>query len=149
MRGVAIIAATLALAACSGEPAGDDAGTEGEEAVATTANGTPPGVYSVASADGIASIVTLNADGTYSQVTPEGTDAASGTFSVVDGQTCFRVRVAGAEPLCYTESAPGEDGSYTATTDDGLELTVSPMPAEEEAAAEGEDAGEEEAEAIE
>lgn len=120
MRKVAFMAPVLVLAACSGESA--DTGS----ADFTTANGTPAGVYEVSAADGTSSIVTINPDGTYSQVTPDGGNAAEGLLEIVDGQTCFKVRRAGATALCYTESEPDESGAYTATTDSGLELTVRP-----------------------
>jgi len=138
MRTLALLAPALALAACSGETA------DTEPADFTTANGTPAGVYEVSAADGSSSIVTINPDGTYSQVTPDGANAAEGTLEIVDEKTCFKVRRAGATALCYTESAPDESGAYTATTDSGLELTVRPYvaPAESDADAEIEEATE-------
>lgn len=139
MRVHAMMAAGLLLAACSGE----QASTETDDFV--TANGTPAGVYEVSAADGTASIVTINADGTYSQVTPDGSNAARGTLEVVGEQTCFRVHSPGAVALCYSESAPAADGSYTASTDDGLVLTVRPYVAPEEGDAETEGPSEENA----
>ncbi len=124
MRNLAILMTTCLIVACS-----DGSATDTGEAAApavTTANGSPPGTYYVAAADGTASLVTLHSDGTYSQITPEGTYPAQGTFSVVDGLTCFRVRQVGAEPSCYAETERGPDGSYTATPPDGNPLTVTP-----------------------
>lgn len=123
MRVYALLGLGLALAACSG------AGDEAETGDFVTANGTTAGVYEVSAADGTVSIVTINADGTYSQATPDGGNAAEGTLEIVDEQTCFKVRRPGATPLCYSESERAEDGSYTATTDNGLELTVRPYVA--------------------
>lgn len=123
MRVYALLALGLSVAACSG--AQDDA----ETGDFVTANGTPAGVYEVSAADGTVSIVTINADGTYSQATPDGANAAQGSLEIVDGQTCFKVRQPGATALCYTETEPAADGSYTATTDSGLELTVRPYVA--------------------
>lgn len=126
MHKLAIVSATCLLAACSGGPV-----EKTEEAVSvsegmTTANGTPAGTYHVAAADGTASLVTLNADGSYSQMTPEGTYPGEGTFAVVDGKTCFKVRAVGAQPTCYSETERASDGSYTATPDGGEPLTVTP-----------------------
>lgn len=135
MRGYAFLAGTVLLASCSGEQAAEEAGDF------VTANGTPAGVYEVSAADGSTSIVTINADGTYSQVTPDGGNAASGTLEVVDEQTCFKVRRPGSVPLCYTEGERGSDGSYSAVTDSGVELTVRPYVVPEDVA----DVAEEEA----
>ncbi len=126
------MATTLLLTACSVEQAEESVEPE-PDAAFVTANGSPAGVYEVSAADGTVSIVTLYADGTYSQITPEGTNAAQGTLQVVDGKTCFRVQSPGAEPLCYTESALYEDGTYMATPDGGEPLTVRPMRAGPEA----------------
>lgn len=125
---VVLLAACLAIS-CAEEPA--DESDELAAGPVTTANGSPPGTYYVASADGSASLVTLNADGTYSQITPEGTYPAQGNFQVVDGKTCFRVHQVGAETLCYTETARAGDGSYTATPDGGEPLTVTPYTADD------------------
>ncbi|WAT16880.1 hypothetical protein OZN62_07960 [Aurantiacibacter sp. MUD11] len=117
-----VCALCIVLAACSSE--------ETEPVVETTdfvtANGTSAGIYEVSAEDGTTSIVTIYADGTYSQVTPDGTQAAAGELSVVDGKTCFRARVAGSQPLCYTETPPDADGAYTATPEGGEPLTVRP-----------------------
>jgi hypothetical protein len=132
MRIHALVAIPLLLTACSAEQA-EEAVEPEPVAAFVTANGSPAGVYEVSAADGSVSIVTLYEDGTYSQITPEGTDAAQGTLQVVDGKTCFRVHSPGAEALCYTESAFDEDGTYTATPDGGEPLTVRPLPADSQA----------------
>lgn len=132
MRGLIMLSASLLMVSCSGEEPAP------EIIDFVTANGTPAGTYEVSAADGTMSIVTINADGTYSQVTPDGLNPADGTLEVIEGQTCFKVRQVGSTPLCYTETERQADGAYTATTDDGLELTVRPHVAPAEA---GEDAG--------
>ena len=129
MRKYAIITIISLAAACSQAPAANTDEPESGSTTATTANGSPPGTYYIAAADGTASLVTMNADGTYSQITPEGTFPAQGTFEVVDGETCFKVHQVGAEPTCYTETARAEDGSYIATPDGGEPLTVQPYTA--------------------
>lgn len=128
MRKLAIVAATCLAAACTQGPTTD---AETEAVAMTTANGSPPGTYHMAAKDGTASLVTIYADGTYSQVTPDGGFPARGTFEVVDGKTCFKVHQIGAEPNCFSESEPGEDGSYTAVLDSGEELTITPYTAED------------------
>ena len=128
MRTLALLLATCLAAACSQGPATDG---ETTDAANTTANGSPPGTYHMAAADGSASLVTINADGSYSQVTPDGGYPANGTFEVVDGKTCFTVQQVGAQPLCYSESERAEDGSFIATLESGEQLTVTPYTAED------------------
>lgn len=127
---VIFMAACLA-AACSQGPATDAGEGESATEAMTTANGSPPGTYYMAAADGSASLVTIYADGTYSQVTPDGAYPARGTFEVVDDKTCFRVQKIGAEPNCYTESERAEDGSFVATLDSGDQIAVTPYTAED------------------
>ena len=124
MRKLAILGLAIGLAACSSEQPAPEA----DVAPFTTANGSPAGTYEYSAADGTASIMTINADGTYSQVTPDGTQGGTGTVAVVDGKTCFKVHLPGAQPLCYSEGERAEDGSFTATSDGGEALTVNPIP---------------------
>lgn len=126
MRLHPLFATMLVLSACGGEEPVEPDDPSGPF---VTANGSPAGTYRVEGEDGLVSIVTLNPDGTYDQAAPDGSEPSSGTLEVVDGRTCFKVRVAGAEPLCYTESARAEDGSFTATPEGGPPLRVMPMPA--------------------
>ena len=128
MRKIVFLAVPLAVAACSAEEAAEDT-IIAPTAEFATANGSPAGTYEVADADGNASIVTLNPDGTYSQITPDGTDSAMGTYFIDGDQTCFKVRTVGSEPLCYVEGPANEDGSYAATVD-GIELTIRPYVSE-------------------
>jgi len=125
MRRLTIFAGVLALTACGVQP---EAASEPEETVTdfTLANGAPPGMYEMTGGDGSSSIITIAADGTFSQMTPEGTHGATGTLEVVNGQTCFRLRERGAEPLCYTEGELADDGSFTTTPDGGEAIEVRP-----------------------
>jgi hypothetical protein len=130
------------LAACSSEPAEEPVIEEtavAETSAMAAANGSPPGVYEATAPDGTVTTTTLNADGTYTDVDAEGTTVAAGTWAVTDGKTCFSPTTEGAEAMCYTESAPAEDGSFTATPDEGDPVTVRPAataPAAEAAPAE-------------
>ena len=129
MRTVVVLVAVSLAVSCSEEPAMES--EETSTVAVTTSNGSPPGTYHVSAADGSASLVTLHSDGTYSQITPEGTYPAQGTFEVVSGKTCFKARQVGAEPLCYTETERAADGSYTATPDGGDPLAVTPYSVED------------------
>jgi len=150
MQRFAIVSAVLVLAACSTE---QPEVTEPEEVAEdfVTANGSPPGVYEFTGADGSVSLITVNADGSFSQMTPDGEYGATGTLEVVEGRTCARLETTGAEPLCYTESEPAEDGSFTTTPDGGEPIAVRPISPDElsEGEAEAQDTGDEMAEASE
>lgn len=132
MKKLAIIAGLGLLAACSepppSEPAAEETVAAPEAPAATTANGSAAGTYTVVTADGTTATSVLNADGTYADTAADGT-VAEGTWAVVDGKTCFTGKEEGAKPECWTESAPGEDGSFTATSDSGETVTVKPAPA--------------------
>ena len=112
-----------ALTACSSEPA-----EEAAEAPATeeTAASDLPGTYEVTQADGTKTTTVINADGTYTDTGADGTEV-SGTWAEVDGKECF-TPAADAEgeaaATCYTSTEPGEDGTFTATPDEGDPLTV-------------------------
>ena len=117
------------LAACSSEPAEEPVADEtvaAEAPAMVTANGSPPGVYEATAADGTVTIATLNADGTYTDTDDAGATVAEGTWAVTDGKMCFSPTTEGVAPMCYTESPPAEDGSFTATPDEGDPVTVRP-----------------------
>ncbi|MCB2066774.1 MAG: hypothetical protein KDE15_09070 [Erythrobacter sp.] len=139
MRKYILILGPLALAACSSEPAEEAAPAEPaatETAAPTVANGTAAGTFTVTAADGTVSTTTTNADWTYSDMAADGSLIEEGTWAVTDGKTCFTPTTEGREAMCWTESAPGPDGSFTATSDGGEVVTVAPqMAAAEEPAA--------------
>ena len=120
-----------ALAACNNAAEEADTpeadATEAEAAPAAamvTANGSAPGTYEVTAADGTKSQSVLNADGTYTDTDADGTVTATGTWSVADGKTCFDPEGDEEATDCYTETAPGADGTFTATPDEGEAVTV-------------------------
>lgn len=130
---LAIVPLTI-LAACSSEPAEEPVTEEPMEEPAeapamTAANGAPAGTYEVTAADGTVTTSTLNADGTYEDTAADGSVLAEGTWAVVDGKTCFTPTTAGEEAMCYTETPPAADGSFTATPDEGDPVTVRPAAA--------------------
>ena len=117
----------LALSAC-GKKDQAPAEVASEAAVATDAAVAPlptPGIYEVSDTAGKKVLTaTLNADGTYAQAMASGQRIA-GIVKMVDGKTCFDP--SGKAPAeCYTDSAPGADGSFTATDAKGTVLTVRP-----------------------
>lgn len=128
MRKIACLAVPLLLAACSSEPAEEAAVEEPFEtqAVMTAANGSPPGSYTVTAANGTVTTTELKADGTYVDTAADGTVVAEGSWTVTDGKTCFTPTTEGVDAMCYTETAPAADGSFTATPDEGDPVTVAP-----------------------
>ena len=132
-RSILALVPLTVLAACSSEPAEEPVAEETVAAV-TAANGSPAGAYEATAADGTVTTTTLNADGTYTDVDAEGTTVAEGTWAVTDGKTCFTPTTEGVTPMCYTESAPAADGSFTATPDEGDPVTVRPAAAAAEEA---------------
>lgn len=137
MRLFLIASAVFALGACQkaeAPPAEEAASTEA--AAPTVANGSGPGTYTATSADGTVTTTVINADGTYSDTDADGKVVAEGSWAVKDGKTCFSPTTEGAEAMCFTETAPGADGSFTATPDKGEAVTVRPVtPAPAEPAA--------------
>lgn len=121
--------AMLVVACNQSEPAPEPEPTETEAPALTAANGSPAGTYEVTAADGTLTTSTLNADGTYVDAAADGSVLAEGTWAVTDGKTCFTPTTEGAEAMCYTETAPAADGSFTATPDSGEPVTVRPAAA--------------------
>ena len=128
MKKLIIAAGLAALAACNSEQAAAPEPTAEETVAAAivTANGSAPGAYDATAPDGTVTTSTLNADGTYTDTDADGTVVAEGTWAVTDGKTCFSPTTEGVAAMCYTESAPAEDGSFTATPDEGDAVTVKP-----------------------
>ena len=117
----------LALSACGKKE--EAPVTESSEVAAATdaavAALPTPGTYEVLDAAGkLVGTTTINADGSYAdQMT--GAPRVAGIVKLVDGKTCFDPS-GKAEPECFTDSAPGADGSFTATDAKGAVLTVRP-----------------------
>lgn len=138
MKKLILVAMVGTLAACQPEPAEEPATEETAaeaETPVTVANGTAPGSFDVTAADGSMMTATINADGTYKDVGADGKVIEEGTWEVKDGKTCFSPTTEGAKPMCWTETEPGADGSFTATPDEGDPVTVKPKAAAAEAPA--------------
>ena len=130
MKKLILLAGIAALCACSSqEPAAEDTAAAeaptAEVAAAAPAAGPTPGSYDVTGPDGTKLVATLMADGSY--VDRDGADKVieKGKWAVKDGKTCFDDEGDKAE-VCYTDSAPAADGSFTATTADGKVTQVKP-----------------------
>ena len=129
MKKLILLAGIAALAACTGkEPAAEE--TAAAEAPAAAVAAAPavtatPGSYDVTGPDGTKLVATLMADGTYVDRDEAGKVLEKGKWAVKDGKTCFDDE--GDKPeVCYTDSAPAADGSFTATEADGKVTQVKP-----------------------
>lgn len=134
MRSLVLIAATVALAACSQgvdetpapaettDTAAAPAETAGNSALAAP---DAAGTYMVTWADGTTTTTIINADATYVD-TMDGEETARGTWEVKEGRSCLTPE--GGAELCWTDSEPAPDGSWTARADDGTEVTVVRTP---------------------
>ena len=124
MKKLILLAGIAALAACSGkEPAAEE--TTAAEVAAAPAVTATPGSYDVTGPDGAKLVATLMADGTYVDRDEAGKVLEKGTWATKDGKTCFDDEGDKAE-VCYTDSAPAADGSFTATEADGKVTQVKP-----------------------
>jgi hypothetical protein len=127
MRAFAYLALPLVLAVCSSQQA--QAGPATAKAAAkgvVTANGSKPGAYKVKHADGTVTRTILNADKTYRDLAANGKVEAQGKWTVTSGKTCFAPSTKGAQAMCFKETPPAKDGSFTATPDKGKPVKVMP-----------------------
>ncbi len=133
MKRLALLAGVALLASCGSktEPAPDamssaDATMPMDAAASPgAAMGPAPGSYDVTGPDGAKLVATLMADGTYVDRNEAGKVLEKGKWAVKDGKTCFDDDGDKAE-VCYTDSAPAADGSFTATEADGKVTQVKP-----------------------
>jgi hypothetical protein len=130
MRALAYLALPLVLAVCSSGQAQASPPSEKPAAKSMmTANGSKPGTYDVKHADGSVTRTILNADGSYRDIGANGKLAAEGKWSVMGGKTCFAPTTKGAAHMCFKETPPAKDGSFTATPDKGKPVKVTPAGA--------------------
>jgi hypothetical protein len=126
---IAVLALAVAAVSCKkSEPAPEATATAAPAEVATASSAPPmptPGDYVVTSTEGKPiSKVTINADGTYREVPVRGLPVA-GIVKVTNGKTCFAPSGKNG-PECWTESEKAADGSFTATSDSGATVKVTP-----------------------
>lgn len=125
-RLILVAALGVALAGCgdAAEDSDEPAAVETPAATETVAEETAAGTYEF-DMDGKATIAVLNPDGTYTD-TQDGEVIESGTWEDRDdGTTCFDSEGGDDTVVCYTVSEAAEDGTQTATPDDGSEtLTI-------------------------
>jgi hypothetical protein len=125
------LAAPLALAACASESG--TSSDEGEmvmmpepEAAAVM----QPGLYAVGDGTQVYSRTRLNEDGSYVDLNDAGEQVGGGSWRQMGEEICFDPEGDGEDQgeRCWTQSAPGDDGSFTTTRVDGSEsYTVTPM----------------------
>ena len=127
MKKFLIIAAYGTLAACGSNEAEepvepiDTTSTAGTTDTATNSQMT--GTYEMTMDDGTVVRQRVNADGTYVDTDMQGNELERGTWRQQGSQLCYDDAGPGAEE-CWTGSAPGADGSFEATGDNGSTVTV-------------------------
>ena len=129
-----IIAIGTLAAGCSGEAETSvdiEAPIEQTEAPSPAGYIMGPGKYAIEGGDGtVYSQTIVNADGTYSDLDPDGNEVGRGTWRDQRGMACFDPEGDGPEQQerCWTNSALAEDGSFTTTREDGSDsYTVRPV----------------------
>ncbi|MDN3645303.1 hypothetical protein QWY75_03660 [Pontixanthobacter aestiaquae] len=129
MKKLIVLASCVALAACSkGEaPAEPDAEVTAE---APTAEDSMAGTYESTMADGSKATTVITEDGKYTNTAADGTVTTGEVSQAANGQTCFNSSEEGSAPECWTDGEPAEDGSWVATNDDGVSVTVRKMEAD-------------------
>jgi hypothetical protein len=125
MRTLALGAATAALAACNqSQPAAAPVERVAAEPAPQPTSLARPGTYSVTELDGTKMTSVLAADHTYTN-TVHGQRTEAGAWAIVGGRTCLTPSEgAGAVARCYADSPLDEDGTFTATPDQGDPITV-------------------------
>lgn len=125
MRMLALCLAMATLGACDqSEPAGAAGQAAAAEPAPQPTSLASPGTYSVTEVDGTKMTSVFAADHTYSN-TVHGEKTEAGSWSIVGGRTCLTPSEGeGAVARCYTDSAPGRDGTFTATPDVGDPITI-------------------------
>lgn len=130
MKKLILLAGMVALAACTEvEPEADDAvaidETSAMEADAAW-TGFEPGAAQLTDADGVTMDYVINEDGTFTTTNTEG-GTETGTVTMIGERGCFDMDGDDEGAMCWTNSQPGPDGSWQATSDNGDVATVRPM----------------------
>ncbi len=129
MKKFLVIAACGALAACGSNDADENVDTvdttvDTQAGTTDTASaGQMAGAYEMTMEDGTVVRQQINADGTYVDTDLEGNEVARGTWRQEGSQLCYDVEGATPEE-CWTGGAPGADGSFEATANDGRTVTI-------------------------
>lgn len=132
MRKLIVVGALVALSACSQKadqvaaPGDTSAPAEpATSAVPSSWTGFEPGSYLVTASNGAKMDYVLKEDGNFTMTDAAG-KVTTGTLVMKDGKGCFTP--AGGSEMCWTNAAPGPDGSWTATATDGTSVKVTKKP---------------------
>jgi len=119
MKTILALCGVAALAACSSPEPEEQAEAEPAE---TAAPSEMAGSYEVALEDGTVLSSFLAEDGTFIE-SVGGEVTSSGNWTDEDGKICFEP--SGDQPaMCYTVGDIADDGTFTATPDQGDPITV-------------------------
>ena len=122
------LAGIAALAACQqAEAPAPEAAEEAADTPMAIDGGPLAGTYNAVDSEGTTAVWTLAEDGTFT-LAAEGADPVAGTYTNTpndDGATfCADPEGDDTPEACWAIGKPGEDGSWTATAEDGSVLTI-------------------------
>ncbi|AKH41693.1 hypothetical protein FHS61_002183 [Altererythrobacter atlanticus] len=120
MKKITVLCGLAVLAACS-SPESNDADAEGDASAAPSAVSAMAGSYEIVTDDGTISSF-LAEDGSYIE-SMDGDIVSMGSWREEGGKTCFDPTT-DEPPMCYTIGDIGDDGTFTATPDEGDPITV-------------------------
>lgn len=121
MRKFALLLGIAALAACNQDaPVAEETAEPAAEAAAPESL---VGTYEEATPEGKMLVTEIKEDGTYTE-SVDGEVTESGTWSQTDGKDCFDPEGDDTPMRCFTTTPMAEDGTFTATSDEGESITV-------------------------
>ena len=131
MKKLIAVAACAALAACGSNETAEEPvdGTFATGGTMDTGAATPvdtsqiAGTYEMTAEDGTVMMRTVNANGTYTTTTTDGTAGETGTARMQGDAVCYDPEGPASE-TCWTSGEVGPDGSFEATSGTGDTITV-------------------------
>ena len=125
MKKLIVVAASVALFACSEAEAPEEVAEEPEVAAADVPDGGPvAGSYAVVEEGNPNMTWTNNEDGTYSAAMEGVEGEATGSWTMGGREFCYDPDAEGEGEVCLAFSDASEDGSWVSTRPDGTTATI-------------------------